>query len=224
MPPLPLEKLESAVGAAVAAAGQAHLLQPPPAVGSAEREALLRQIHALDLPGLRATFDRSLSRTEGKVSIEPFDDVTDLAGLPAAEVSALRGTGLRNIAAGRTATLLLAGGQGTRLGSSAPKGCYDIGMPSGKSLFQYHAERVLAVKRLAAAHAGVAEGAVRLPLLVMTSEATGEATRAFFAARSFFGLKEEEVIFFNQARAPPHSAPGLAAPAAPPLRLPPPLF
>ena len=131
-----IEDLEAKVGAAVAAAGQAHLLQPPPAAGSAEREALLRQINALDLPGLRTTFDRSLSRTEAKKHIEPYTDVTDLAGLPAAEVAALRETGLRNIAAGRTAALLLAGGQGTRLGSSAPKGCYDIGMPSGKSLFQ----------------------------------------------------------------------------------------
>ena len=82
------------------------------------------------------------------------------------------------------------------------KGCYNIGMPSNKPLFQYYCERITAVKRLAAAHAGVDEATVRLPFVIMCSHATSAETIAFFDKHNHFGLPKDQVIFFNQGTMP----------------------
>lgn len=115
--------------------------------------------------------------------------------------------GLQAIREGRVAVLVLAGGQGSRLGSSEPKGCYDLGLPSRRSLFAIQADRIRA------ASAGI-------PLYVMTSPATHEATVRHFTEHANFGLN---VRFFQQGVLPALTPEGMPI-LSPDLQVPSPIF
>ena len=95
--------------------------------------------------------------------------------------------------ASRIAVIMVAGGQGTRLGHDAPKGTYPIGPVTERSLFQIHAEKVLALSR---------RYETTIPLLIMTSQENDEATKAYFAEYNWFGLNQDQVIFFIQGMLP----------------------
>lgn len=111
-----------------------------------------------------------------------------------------RRQGLDMIAAGKLGILLLAGGQGTRLGSSKPKGCYDVGLPSRKSLFQLQAERIQRLQSMASNGTTASSGRIRW--YIMTSPATHNETLEFFDSNAYFGLDQDQVVFFSQGMLP----------------------
>lgn len=90
---------------------------------------------------------------------------------------------------GQVAAFLVAGGQGSRLGFDGPKGMFDIGLPSHKSLFQLQAERL----RNLAAQVGHP-----IPWCIMTSPLNHEATVNFFKEHDYFGMNREDIRFFEQ--------------------------
>ena len=188
------------------AAGQSHLFHFWPKLSEAERKALTTQLEDIDIERVNRVYKKAISAdkdaSDPNIKADPIEPLPEGALDSAIEDSAKekewRSTGLKAIARGEVGVLLMAGGQGTRLGSDAPKGCYDIGLPSHKSLFQYQAERIARLQEVAAQEARKSPGSVVIPWYVMTSGPTRRETKEFFSKNKYFGLDPNNVIFFEQ--------------------------
>ncbi len=166
--------------------GQAQLLRYYDELNAAQQAALLEEIGRVDW-----------SVFSSHTAAQDAGEISPIRALRLSEIAARRQefeeVGREAIRRGEVAAVVLAGGQGTRLGSSAPKGAFDIGLTRPVYIFE------LLVRTLQ----GVCERCGgRVPLLVMTSDKNDRETRAFFAEHDYFGYPKEDISFFVQDMAP----------------------
>lgn len=122
------------------------------------------------------------------------------APLDAVEVSEIeaRGAefkelGLKAIREGKVGAVLLAGGQGTRLGLDRPKGTLNIGVAKELYLFEQLLRNLMDVTD---------EAGVYVPLYIMTSNINNADTTDFFEEHDYFGYPKDYVKFFVQEMVP----------------------
>jgi UDP-N-acetylglucosamine/UDP-N-acetylgalactosamine diphosphorylase len=176
------------------AVGQGHLLNFYPTLSAAQQQILLMQIESLDLdaiPGLVEAYVKNkpvfaLPPDLGPAPYYPREHTSALKPWDRAEVEKAGEALLR---AGKVAAFVVAGGQGSRLGFEGPKGCFPAGPVTGKSLFEVFADNIAGASRR--------HGAA-IPWYIMTSPLNHEATVEFFKKHRFFGLSQNDVMFFPQ--------------------------
>jgi UDP-N-acetylglucosamine/UDP-N-acetylgalactosamine diphosphorylase len=178
--------------------GQEHLLRFWDELEPAGRAQLSRQIEAID-------FDQVTALFKGVAQSKDWGALSRRAEPPTAmrladrksggkfDSNDARRRGTKALASGKIGVLLVAGGQGSRLGFDHPKGLFPIGPVSGASLLQIHFEKALA---LAHRHA------VRMPVYMMTSPVTHEEQASFLKQHSRFGLPADDLILFCQGTMP----------------------
>lgn len=195
-----------------AKAGQAHVFRYFSELHDVEKETLLNQLSSIDVESLAdqvASAKKSQIHSANDV-VSPYTGTQGTSSNVVTESSSSSSSsfyniGLDAIASNEVCVVILAGGQGTRLGYDGPKGMYSIGLPSNKSLFQLIAERIQKLQQLAAAASKttfVGSDGVVIPCYIMTSPMNDRPTAEYFERNNYFGLDKSNVKFFTQGVLP----------------------
>lgn len=179
-------------------AGQGHVFRFWDELGERARRRLTRQLESIDLsrlPEMEAAVEALKAPKVRKLSPAPtfaLADETFPYSLNDA-ARALAPQGEKELGDGRVAVLLVAGGQGTRLGYDGPKGCYPVMPLTGMTLFEVFARKLQRIGR---------EYGKTPPLYVMVGNHNEAATRNFWEDNKYFGLSPDDVQFFAQGEMP----------------------
>ena len=120
-----------------------------------------------------------------------------LAAMELSEIEANKdkylATGFDAVKNGKVGAILLAGGQGTRLGFDKAKGMFNIGKTKELYIFEQLVANLMKVTN---------QTGTWVPLYVMTSEINDSMTREFFEEHDYFGYNKDYVKFFVQEMVP----------------------
>ncbi|MCQ2491301.1 MAG: UDPGP type 1 family protein [Ruminococcus sp.] len=169
--------------------GQEHILNFFSELSEAEQSSLLTQIEKIDFSLLDALDGSNEALKRGR--IEPIEAVT----IPDIEKNSdeYHKLGIEAVRAGKVAAVLLAGGQGTRLGFDKPKGMFNVGITHELYIFECVINNLMKT---------VNEAGAWIQLCVMTSEKNHDDTVSFLREKNYFGYDPDHIHFFMQDMAP----------------------
>ena len=166
--------------------GQEHLLNQYDKLDEMHQKKLLEQIENIDFELIN-----SLYRNTNKYSKNENDVITPIDYLDKYKLNEkykyYENIGKKAIREGKLAALTMAGGQGTRLGHDGPKGTFDMGLNSHKSLFEILSDSLKEEGK---------KYDVTIPWFIMTSEENNNETIEFFEKHKNFGYQKDKNLFF----------------------------
>ena len=166
--------------------GQEHLLNGFDKLDESHKEKLLDEIENIDfnlIQNLYESTNKKNKKEEDKIEPMEYLDKYKLNE----KYKYYENIGKKAIKEGKLAAVTMAGGQGTRLGHDGPKGTFDIGLDSHKSLFELLCDSLK--------DEGKKYG-VTIPWFIMTSKENNEETINFFEKHKYFGYQKDKNIFF----------------------------
>ncbi len=172
---------------------QKHLIKLYERLDEKKRKELLNQVSNIDFDEVEELYNLTKTKKDFKeVKIEPIK-ACDAASLSEEEKNEYIKIGVETIKAGKFAVVMMAGGQGTRLGHSGPKGTFDFGLDSHISIFETYIKQFKEAK---------AKYGVVVPWYIMTSRENIRDTIDFFQKNNYFGYEEGIRTFFSQNELP----------------------
>ena len=172
---------------------QEHLLLKYDELSEEKKEELLNQIDNIDFDLMKKLYEEAKKPVNlEEVTIEPIDYV-DKSKLTVSEKEIYERKGIEAIKYNKFAVVTMAGGQGTRLGHTGPKGTYTFDPVNNKSIFEALCDTLTEAWK---------KYDTVIPWYIMTSKENNEATVKFFKENNYFGYPKNAIKFFKQGQLP----------------------
>lgn len=172
---------------------QEHIIKAYERANEETKKILMEQIERIDLKQVADLFEETKEETNfSKDVIDPIAYV-DKGKILEEEYNKYLSLGEEAIKAGKYSVVTMAGGQGTRLGHTGPKGTYDIGLDSHKSIFEILIDSI---------KEDCKKYNVTIPWYIMTSRENNDDTIKFFEDHNYFGYDKDYIKFFQQGKLP----------------------
>ena len=173
---------------------QEHIIKLLEKLDENQKQVLVEQISKIDFHQLKELYDntkKEIEIKENKIEPLPYLDKKKLSEEQKEEFQRL---GEAVLEKGEYAVVTMAGGQGTRLGHSGPKGTFKLDVyGKGKYLFEILAENLK--------EANQKYGKI-IPWYIMTSKENNDETIEFMEKHNYFGYDKNSVRFFAQSELP----------------------